>query len=65
MRTCTRELSSLKSSLERSNTHYGTNTGKTKFSIQSTLDYNSVQCRLNGEICFSCVLKYKEDGAFR
>jgi hypothetical protein len=38
MRTCTREVSRLKSSLERSNIPYGTNTRKTNFPPQTTLD---------------------------
>jgi hypothetical protein len=38
MRPCTREVSRLKSSLERRNIPYGTNTRKTKFLIPTTLD---------------------------
>jgi hypothetical protein len=38
MRPCTREGSRLKSSLERSDTPYGTNTRKTNFPTQTTFD---------------------------
>jgi hypothetical protein len=38
MRPCTRDVSQLKSSLERNNTLYGTNTRKTNVSTQTTID---------------------------
>jgi hypothetical protein len=38
MRPCTRDVSRLKSSLDRNKTPYDTNTRKTKISAQTTLD---------------------------